>query len=162
MTVSIFGLTANNVRDHHFPHLDAWSASSSPSTTTVTEAIAEEAGVLAGALTLENIDASTITNATSGAYVQCRKVLRMQVAIRIARDMTGQNPELLKAWSTAVDVWYKGLDEGGASFLGDGAAAVGESDPDGPTSHITTFGLTQDTPSAMSTVVPRLRRDDQL
>ena len=50
----------------------------------------------------------------------------------------------------------------GLGPVGNNALAVGDADPDGPTTHINTFGLTTDDADDMSTTVPRLRRDDAL
>jgi hypothetical protein len=83
-------------------------------------------------------------------------------AAKLVGSMSGLDPELVKAWRAEINEWKKGLDEGGAAFLGDGATSSGTSDPDGPTSHISEYQLTQDTADKMSTVVPRLRRDDAL
>lgn len=161
MASSLFDVTAESTRRHHLPNLNAFSESSAPALSAVTEAVDEEAAVLAGALALENVDASAIT-AGSPAWLQCRRVLRMMVALRILRDMRGDNGELSQAWAGEVGRWLKALEDGGASFLGEGATATGTADPDGPTTHINTYGLTKDTSASMSTVVPRLRRDDAL
>lgn len=161
MTASTFDVTAASVKAHHLPLLDGFSASSSPSLATVTEMVTEESARLAGALALEAIDASAIT-AASAAHYQCKRILRLMVAVRVIQSMTGGQPELLKAWATEIEAWLAALGEGGATFLGDGATATGDADPDGPTTHINTYGLTKDTSSSMSTVVPRLRRDDEL
>lgn len=114
---------------------------------------------MAGALSLEGISADAIA-VSSSAYATCRRVLRMQVAAKLVRLMSGVDTDLAKSWDASVADWYVKLGSGGASFLGDGATAAGESDPDGPTWHGT--GLTQDTQAAQSTVVPPLRKDDRL
>ncbi|HEY1087545.1 MAG TPA: hypothetical protein VGE37_07620, partial [Archangium sp.] len=90
MASNNFGLTVENVRAHHFPHADAWTDSSRPSETAVGEAIAEEAAEMAGKLSLELVDASAIVTG-SDAFKNCKKVLRKQVAVRIARDMLGND-----------------------------------------------------------------------
>lgn len=162
MTASTFGVSAESVRRHHFPAFDAFSTTSNPTSATVGEVVAEEAARLAGWLALEEIDAASITDATSSAYLQCARIVRLLTATRLVGSMTGLDPELVRAWRADIAEWRKGLEDGGASFLGDGAASSGLSDPDGPTSHITEFGLTQDSADNMSTVVPRLRRDDAL
>lgn len=161
MAANAFGIDAENVRAHHFPNADAWVASSRPSSTMVAEAIAEEAGLMAGKLDLELVDASSIT-AASSAYYHCRKVLRMQVAARIARDMSGVDPAVALAWDKAVAKFYVDLDEGGSSFLGDGATASGTSDADGPHSHVSVYGLEQDVAEDMSSPIPSLRMSDDL
>lgn len=160
MASNDFGLTPESVRAHHFPQADAWTAASRPSESTVEETIEEEAGEMAGKLALELVDASAITD-DSAAYVLCRKVLRMQVAAIVARDMLGADPAISKAWDSKVAAFYKSLDEGGASFLGDGATASGTASADGPHSHATVFGLERDVAANMSSTVPKLRMDDQ-
>lgn len=160
MASNDFGLTPESVRKHHFPNADAWTESSRPSESAVEETIAEEAAAMAGKLKLELIDASAIV-LDSDAFVMCRKVLRAQVASVVLKDMMGQDPALAKAWDRSVDAFYKGLDEGGDSFLGDGATSTGTSEADGPHSHATVFGLERDVAENMSSTVPKLRMDDQ-
>lgn len=113
---------------------------------------------MAGALSLESINAESIV-VSSGAYSNCRRILRMQVAAKLVRLMSGSDVELAKSWDASVAEWYAKLASGGSTFLGDGATSVGESDPDGPTWHGP--GLTQDTKAAQSTTVPVLRKDDR-
>lgn len=159
MASNLFGLTVDAVRAHHFPQADAWTAGSRPSEATVLETIGEEAALMAGKLALELVDASGITT-DSSAYKLCRKMLRMQVASVVAKDMLGLDPAVAKAWDAVLARFYEDLADGGASYLGDGATASGNSDPDGPTSHISTYNLTPDAAADMSSVVPRLRMDD--
>lgn len=161
MASSDFGVTADSIRRHHFPNLDAFSTASRPTAATVAECIEEEAALMAGALALENVSASAIT-ADSDAYVLCRKTLRLQVAARLARDIPGADSDLARSWQASVEAWYASLAKGGASFLGDGAAASGASDPDGPTWHGSEYSLTTDSGSDMSTTIPMLRKDDAL
>lgn len=159
MASSSFGIDAESVRRHHFPNADAFSASSRPSASTVAEVIEEEAASMAGALSMELVDASSITPATS-AYNTCRRILRMQVAAKLVRLMSGVDSALAQAWDEEVAAWYRKLAAGGASFLGDGAAASGTSDPDGPTWHGSE--LERDSVDDMSSTVPALRKDDRL
>lgn len=161
MALSIFGLTVEKVRAHHFPQADAWTASSRPTEATVTETIDEEAALMAGKLALELVSASSIT-VDSDAYKLCRKVLRMQVASVVAKDMLGLNPAIAKAWDSVVAKFYEDLDEGGASFLGSGATASGNSDADGPTSHVSVYALETLDAADMSSAAPPLRMDDSL
>lgn len=161
MASSTFGITAASVRSHHLPRQDAFSASSQPTLATVTEAIAEEAAAMAGKLALELVTASAIT-ANSDAYKACARILRMQCAARIALDMLGMDSDLVRSWQATVADWYEALADGGASFLGDGASATGDSNADGPTSHVSVYGLTTDAGEDMSDTVPLLRKDDQL
>lgn len=160
MGSSTFGLTAESVRAHHFPQADAWTSASRPSEATVTETIDEEAAYMAGRLALELVDAESIT-ASSDAYKLCRKVLRMQVASVVAKDMLGLDPAIAKAWDSVVAKFYADLDDSGVSALGDGASATGTSDADGPHSHATVFNLERDSGPNMSSTVPRLRMDDK-
>lgn len=159
MASSTFGITGASLRSHHFPRQDAFSATSQPTLATVTEVIAEEASAMAGKLSLENIDASSITAGTD-AYKACARILRMQCAVRVALDMLGMDSELVRSWQATVADWYEALAKGGASFLGDPSLASGDSDPDGPTWHGT--GLEQDTTADMSSTIPMLRKDDRL
>lgn len=161
MALNDFGVTVESVRKHHFPNADAWTETSRPAESAVAEAIQEEAGVLAGALLLEAIDASTIAQ-DSPAYVSCRKTLRMMVAMRIVADMTGQDPAVAKKWERAVEKWMDALDEGGDTFLGGGATSTTSSDPDGPTDFIGENSLEVGASADMSDVVPTLRRKDEL
>lgn len=160
MASSSFGLDAESVRRHHFPNADAFSSGGRPSSATVAEVIEEEAASMAGALALELVDASTITVASS-AYAACRKTLRMQVAAKLVRLMSGVDSSIAKSWDDEVARWYEALAEGGASFLGDGATASGTSDPDGPTSHATEVTTRSSWADASSTTPP-LRKDDRL
>lgn len=162
MAINTFDIDPESVRAQYFPASDEWSTESNPSTAVVDRMITEEAGRLAGALNAEAIDAEAIVDDTSPAYVQCAKVLRKQVAIEVTQIKTGIDPELVKAWRAGVDAWYAGLAEGGATFLGGGAISTTPSDPDGPTSHITQFGLRTDEARLMSSTVPFMRKDDQL
>ena len=159
MSTSTFGITAASVRSHHFPNAEAWTTGSRPTSTAVGEAIDEEAAQMAAALSMEKVDASAIV-ANTVAYNSCRRVLRMQVAVRVMREMLGQDSALATAWSALVAEWYAGLAKGGASFLGDSSLASGTSDPDGPTWHGSE--LEQDDVADMSSVIPSLRKDDRL
>jgi hypothetical protein len=159
MALNLFGLTVDSVRAHHFPQADAWTATSRPSEATVTETIDEEAALMAGKLALELVNAFAITT-DSDAYKLCRKILRMQVAVVVARDMTGADPALATRLETTVTKFYEDLDEGGASFLGSGATASGTSDADGPTSHVSVFNLETLSSDDMSSAAPVLRMDD--
>lgn len=161
MSANDFGVTAASVRAHHFPNADAWTTASRPSSTAVAEAIEEEAAHMAGRLALEEVVASSITT-NSPAYNACRRILRMQVAVRVLRDMIGQDSDLARAWEATVADWYVQLDKGGVSFLGEGATSTGTSDADGPRSHVTVYGLEGDVGENMSSPIPKLRMDDTL
>ena len=159
MSANEFGVTAASVRSHHFPNADAWTTASRPSSTAVGEAITEEAARMAAALSMEKVDASAILAGTV-AYGICSRILRMQVAVRVLREMLGQDSALAQSWATQVTEWYAALAKGGASFLGDSSLASGTSDPDGPTWHGSE--LEQDSVDDMSNTIPSLRKDDRL
>lgn len=144
MTIATFGVTVDSVRKHHFPTQNAWSTSSSPSLATVTEMLDVEAGRLAGALLKESIPTSAIVAGTP-EYASCQGQLRMMVARRALDAMTGADPAIAKRWDTAIDGWFKSLDADGPTFLGnDDLGTLSLSDADGPTEHLTEYGLAVD------------------
>ncbi|MBL8909868.1 MAG: hypothetical protein JNM17_04100 [Archangium sp.] len=160
MALQTFSVTAESVRKHHFPQADAFSTTSRPSEATVLEAIDEEAGKLAGKLNTEGV--TVADDATKAAFVSCRAQLRMMVALRIARDMTGVDPELSRAWKKEVIEWFLALEESNADALGDGASNATELEPDGPTDHIQTLNLDTGNDDDASDLIPVLRRKDDL
>lgn len=168
MAINLFGLTPADVRKHHFPMWDALSVSTKPTLATVQEKLEEAAGEIAGALNAEAIDAGSISDALDGngnhspAFVQCRRAVRTACALQLLWSATGLDPELAKAWREWMKAFFDGLDEGGATFLGGGATSTTPSDPDGPTSHISEYGLQTDSAADMSSAVPLLRKDDRL
>lgn len=161
MALVTFSVDPESVRRHHFPFLPAFAAGSRPTSATVTEAIEEEAARMAGALALETIDAASIT-VGSPAYIACRATLRLAVAARLARDIPGTDSALSQRWREAVDAWYEALDEGGDTFLGEGAVSTAASDPDGPTDFISELSLETGDAADASDVKPVLRRKDDL
>ena len=60
-----------------------------------------------------------------------------------------------------IDEWFERLKELGYLILGD-ASLEPARNPDGPTTHITEYALDVGDYAAASTLVPRLRRDDEL
>lgn len=162
MAVNEFGVTQQSVAAYHFPMWPAFSAASKPTAATVALMVTETAGALAARLYAETIDSTSISDAASAAYLMCAEQLRRMVALKVLKSSTQQDAELAKALLAEIDAWFKGLASGGGTFLGNEGLQTGASDPDGPTSHISEFGLTVDSASLMSTVVPRLRRDDAL
>jgi len=162
MAVNEFGVTQQTVATHHFPMWPAFSTSSKPTAATVALLITESAGVLTARLYGETIIAASITDAASAAYLMCAEQLRRMVALKVLKASTQQDPELAKALQAEIDAWFASLASGGGTFLGNESLQTGSSDPDGPTSHISEFGLTTDEAENMSTTVPRLRRDDAL
>ncbi len=83
-------------------------------------------------------------------------------ALRVLRVSTQSDPALAKAYGDELKVRLENLAAQGATALGDESLNTGDSDPDGPTSHISQFGLETDSAADMSTTIPRLRRDDAL
>ena len=162
MAVAFFGVTVEAVRGHHFPNFDAWTTSSRPSSTIVTEAINAEAARLQGRLLKESITAATIDAApTSAAYLMCADVLRLMVAVRLARDMPGVDSPLAKVWADQVKDWFDLIEKDGATFLGDNGLNA-NTDPDGPTDFIGEYALSTGDDADASTAKPYLRRDDVL
>lgn len=163
MTVSTFGVTAGTVRTNRFPHLSDFGANTAPSSSAVGVFVDQAAARLEGKLLLEKIVASSITDATSAAYLWCQETIELMVAVRISQAASGSDNGQAQAWRDELKVRFEELEEGGASALGSGVTTTGTpSDPDGPTSHISEYSLTVDSAADMSTVVPRLRRDDKL
>lgn len=164
MALPAFGVTAATVRAQLFPHWSDFSANSNPTAATVADIITEESGDFAALLYRENITASSVDalGASTAPYQWCAKTLRLMVALRCLRASTQQEPQLAEAWKAELEQRLKLLAEEGATALGNASLQSGTSDPDGPTSHISVYSLTTDSADDMSTVVPRLRRDDAL
>lgn len=164
MTVATFGVTADKVRAHHFPHIPAFDTNSSPSAATVLEKIYEKAAELQGRLLKESVSAAGVEalGATAGPYLWCRETLKLMVAVEVGRDMTGADPALVKAWESRLALRLKRLEADSATELGDDSLTTTPSDPDGPTSHISELGLDVGDTSEASDVVPVFRRKDRL
>lgn len=164
VSVTTFGVVADDVRAEYFPHWSAFSATTKPTSTVVATFITEEGADLGGRLRLESITPSTVTSgSTPEAYAWCQKTLRLMVAIRVARASTAQNPDVVKAWKTELDERLEQLNRHGTVVLGDAVASDSTSPPEGPTTHITQYGLDVGDPNRdSSSVEPRLRRSDEL
>lgn len=162
MSLYAFSLTAEQVRAHMFPRWPVFSARSSPTDTIVGEIIIEQAGELTGKLYAENITAASITDSNTAAFQWCVRTLKLMCALAILRASTMQDPELAKAYAAELKQRLDNLAAQGGTALGDDSLNTATSDPDGPTTHISQFGLTTDDADDMSTTVPRLRRDDAL
>lgn len=163
MALTVFGVTYSTVRSTRFPSWNSFSARSAFTDTEVAALINEEAADLAGKLYAENITASSITTpANEVGYTWCAKTLALMVAVRILRDVSASDPALAQAYQRELDTRFKLLASQGATALGDSSLSTGDSDPDGPTSHVSEFGLTTDDPADMSDTVPALRKGDKL
>lgn len=161
VTVTEFGVMPEDLRAMHFPYLADFSTASQPSRATVVVIIDEEAAVLEGQLARKAIVASSITE-NSAAWLQCARQLRRMTAIRVMQAMTAQDPQIAQTWQRQTDDWFAQLSDHGPDFLGTGASSTASSNVTGPTTHIDEYDLTVDSADDMSTVVPRLRRDDEI
>lgn len=163
MAVSEFGVTHTAVAAIYFPQWrGGFSATGAPTATAVGTIITEAAANLQARLYAENVIASAITDSASAAYVMCAGQVKRMAALRILRELTQGNPELAKALEAEIEAWFKGLAAQGGTWLGDESLNSGDSDPDGPTTHISQFSLTTDSADDMSSTAPLLRKDDAL
>lgn len=164
MTVSVFGVNADDVRRHHFPATSSFDTTTSPTETTVTEMISSAGARLAGKLRLKSIDPKSITDATSEAYVWCADTIRLDTATRISPTTSGIDPQEHQRRIDELRDRYKDLSEGGADALGAGASAnETKSEPEGPITFLTENDniKTGDYDDA-SSAEPRLRLGDAL
>ena len=159
---SSFGVTPDTVRQHFFPHINAFSANTAPSTSVATVKVQWAAARLDAALRQKLVSPASIADATSAAYLWCAETLSLDVAVRLARIMTGADPKVAQAWEGQLAARYLELTTRGAAALGDGAVSTGGSNSAGPSSHVTQYGLATDEAGDVSSVTARLRRDDEL
>lgn len=163
MAIEEFGVCVTAIRDEYFTWLDAFSATTSPSDSTVERIITQQAAILAGRLLLEGIAAATVAaDDESPGYVMCGDIISKMAAVAIAQNMTGMNSELLKTWRADVDAWFEGLNAGGGAYLGNAALATGSAPADGPTTHINHFNLSTSVGTTPSSIDPIFTRDDKL
>lgn len=161
MAISDFGVTADAVKRHHFPNFNAFSTASNPTSTTVDEAIQDAAAELGGKLRLANIDPADIdADSTTEAFHWCAVTVRLDVALRIYRAVTSQEPP--KAWEADLEARLKALADGGATVLGAGATEMSSPDPEGPFTHINEHSLDVADPTTMSDATPPLKKGDEL
>lgn len=166
MAIQVFAITFTTVKQDFFPNFSGlFSDTSTPTSTRVTQFIKEEAADLAGHLRLKALTAAGIAaDTTSEAYAWCQKTLGIGVAARVARVLTGANPEYAKELATELAHRYALLDTHGAEALGLGATVADSTDePEGPTSHIDELDLdTGEDDDLNSDVAPVIRRADVL
>ena len=162
MALNTFGVTPDRIRRHYFPHIDAFSANSSPTLVTVTERIDSAAARLAGQLLLKNIDPDSGITAGSYAYTWCAETVCIIAAIRLTETMTGQAPAVVESWRKDLEERFELLSKNGETALGGGADAFGTSESAGPTDFISELSLDVGDTSLASDVTPHLRRSDQL
>ncbi len=164
MTVQVFGVTHATVRAHCFPRLDAFSATTSPTSTTVTEKISVAAARIYAALTAEEIDAATVyaLGSSDASYIICADIIRKLTALslRIPCD----DPAVPDGWQKEVDAFFAMLAENPAAALAndDLSSSSSDSDPDGPTHHIDEYGIDIGDTADASSAEPVLRKDDEL
>lgn len=166
--IQTFGVTYSTVRQDYFPQFTGeWSATSNPTSDTITRWIADAGADLAGRLRLKSMTALAIATGVdpaspTEAYAWCRRTIGLIVAVRVVPvQSAGGNGELETEWKDDLQHRFHLLEEHGDTVLGDGAAAAGTS-PEGPTSHISQLNLDTGDPSLASDVIPRLRRSDKL
>ena len=162
MTINVFGVDADSLRRHYFPHLDGFSTSSAPTLVTVTERIQRAGARLGNHLYLRNIDAGTIIDATSPAWAWCAETLSLIAAIRLAQVMSGLNADVVKGWQADLDERFKLIEDNGEAALGPGVDSFGESQSAGPTDFIDELAIDTGDDSLASSAAPVLRRSDAL
>lgn len=164
MTIQVFGVTSSQVRKHYFPHWSDFSATTSPTDTTVAEFITDAAGDLYAKLYAEQIPADAVFALGSGdvAYVRVAYAIRLLAAIKTMAATTAQDPELSRKWQREIDAFYVDLDNNGAVALGNSSIQTGVNEPGGPTDHIDAYGLDIGDTSEASSAAPALRKDDEL
>lgn len=160
---TLFGVTYDSVRRHHFPVISNWDSTTSPTDTTVTEMIDAAAAKLAGKLLLKSITASEISDTATAAYAWCADTIRLEVATRIPPTVSGVDPDEYSRRRAQLKERYEDLDEHGAEALGGGASAnATDSEPEGPVTYLTENpSIDTGSDSDASSVVPVLRWGDE-
>jgi hypothetical protein len=159
--IDVFGVDADSVRKAHFPNWTPFSSSTNPTVDTIDSFILEEGADLAGALRVKSIDPTSITDSTSEAFAWCAKTLKLMVAVRIYPAVTAGNPDGLKALQAQLDARLAWLEKHGLELAG-AQTLISGSEPEGPTSHISQYGLTTADSSLMSSTESPFHKDDQL
>lgn len=162
MAVNTFGVTPATVQALYLPQIPGFSALSKPTEAAVTIMVSQSAGKLAGRLYGEGIDAEDISVTTSAAYLMCAEQLGKMVALKVHKVLPQKFPELAKEYTREVDAWFKELNEKGGTFLGDSGLNPSSSPSNGPTSHVSTYSLTQLDGEDMSDVIPPLKKSNRL
>lgn len=157
-----FGVTAEMVRADFLPHSTTLSATTVPTASAVARSISQSAGYLQSLLDDKNVDTASISDSTCAAYLWCQAFIELRVAVRLIRTMSGQDPELTRAWVDELAALEHCIETQGVAALGPGASASGTSEAMGPTDHISEYSLDVGDTSMASSVEPYLRRDDLL
>lgn len=162
MSINTFEVDPTRVRDDFFPHVVAdFTPDSSPTWETVDRYITEEAATLGGKLRLASISTDDISDSESSEWVWCSKVLSLMVAVRLVPVMTGLNPDVARLWAEQLASLLADLAENGELALGLDTSGS-DSDPKGPTDHISELSLDTGDDADASDVIPALRRSDML
>lgn len=161
MPPSTFAVTHVDVRDQYFPNGDPFSGNSVPTADAVTKIILGRAALLEGKLAAEDVAASSITVATSSAYLWCADTIRLAAAIKVMQGMTSQDPDVLKSWAAELRERFDDLAASGYLALGDGVTAPAEQ-ADGPNHHIDEFNLEVRNTADIPDLTEMPSRDDEL
>lgn len=159
MAVNVFGVTHQMLRATYFAHLGDFSAYSTPTDTVVTQEVARKAAYLEGRLRKEAIDAASVTDSSSSAYLICQELLLLAAAIGLSGLMTGQSPEWLRALELRLERRYRELDDDGWTALG---TPQPQEEPDGPNTHIDAHNLELEDEADISPLTHKLRARDML
>jgi hypothetical protein len=163
VTVAIFDVVADDVRKEHFAYLPPWDTTTSPTEDTVTNLIRSAAAKLSGKLALKSIDATSITDIDTPAFIWCADTIKLDVATCIPPTVSGLDPEEYRRRRDELKERYTDLSEGGADVLGEGATASASStEPEGPVEFLTELGIDTGDAADASSAIPRLRYDDEL
>lgn len=162
MAVELFGVTYTAVRQHCFPRIDDFSATTSPTGTVVATKIDVAAARLAAGLAKEEIEPATIAalGATDVSYIICADIIRKLTALSLR--IPADDPSVLEAWQKEVDAFFKLLDDDPASALANADLGPTDTEPDGPTHHIDEYDLSIGDTADASSAEPALRKDDSL
>lgn len=162
MSVNLFDVDPEMIRDDYFPSLAPFGLDTQPTETTVERWINQEAATLEGKLRRESITASTITDSDDAAFLWCQKTLSLMVLLRSGwPQAAGISESMRKDWEDELEQRLKDLGEDGVLALG-GSLPVPSVSPNGPVTHINTLGLDIGDTSLASDVAPVLRRSDEL
>lgn len=162
MSVNLFDVDPAMIRDDYYPMLGEPGADSQPTADTIERWVSQEAAGLEGKLRHEEITASEITDDEDSAFLWCQKTLSLMVALRPGWPQAAAVPQSVRdAWAADLKQRLKDLTEDGVLALG-GSLPEPSVSPNGPVTHINTYGLDAGDTSLASDVAPVLRRSDPL
>lgn len=155
-----FGVTDTLLQRTHFAQAGAFTSYSTPSDEVVAAVIQRKSARLAAKLLKEGIDATSITDEDSNAYLLGQEIVLLESAVEVMEMMTGQTPEIVRLQEQKLKGIYDELEE-------EGWLAMGAPDTDatplvsGPHSHLDSGIETEDL-ADVSSVLHKLRARDQL